>query len=179
MRAKAIVFAASLLSIVAWAATPFSSDGLTIYVPPGFEGPLTQGQAGAKAIGFAKQSINPAMKTLLQVTVLDPGPNAIPSSLTQAELADGAKTYVLDFVKGVERSRTNYSQGNVVSLNLGGIPSAKIAWKGSVNGIDANGVMYCVISKGKLYSFHTQDAGAQPTSNMREAMSAIESVAFR
>jgi hypothetical protein len=160
-------------------AAPFSSDGIILEIPAGFEGPVTQNGVGGKVFGFTKQSLAPDIRALLQVTIVDPDNSAIPTSLTEEQLSQGAERYALDFVKGIERRRTEFKKGNVVRLVLGGIPAAKVSWRGNSQGIATNGVVYCVIVKGRVVLFHTQDAGVATTSNMLEAIKAIDAVKIK
>jgi hypothetical protein len=171
----------SVLSIVLWLlviqpvlAAPFSTDGITLDIPAGFEGPVTQNNMDGRAFGYSKQSLAPGIRTLLQITIVDPGNNANPATLTKEELSQGAEKYVLDFLQSVERSRTEFKKGNVAHLVLGGIPAAKISWQGNAQGIATNGIMYCVIVGGNVVLLHTQDAGNKATGNMREAIGAFE-----
>jgi hypothetical protein len=169
----------TLVCVAAFAAAPFSTDGISISVPNGFEGPVIQNQGQAKVVAFTKQSTTVSVNTLLQVSIFNPGPGAIPTTLSQQELSAGAQKYLLDFVKGIERRRTEYGQGEVAKLLLAGTPAAKIAWHGRIEGLSSNGVMYCVILQGKIFSFHTQDMGRESTANMREAIKSIEAITLR
>ena len=84
--------------------------------------------------------------------------------------------YLLDFLKGVERRRILFSQGKIVHISLGGIPASKISWSGIFDGLETNGVMYCVIVGSKIISLHTQDIGDEITPNMSQVIKAIESL---
>jgi hypothetical protein len=172
------------LLLCIFASTPamagrFSTDGVLLEIPAGFIGPIAQSDKGAKLFGFTKESAIPNARTLLQVTTLDPGNNAIPATLTKQELAAGAEKYVLELLQGVEQRRTEFKRGKIVHLSLAGIPAVKVAWQGKAQEIGANGVMYCVLVKGKIISFHAQDAGNKVTPNMREAIKAIEGMTIK
>ena len=88
----------------------------------------------------------------------------------------GTDKYLLDFLKGVERRRTEFKQSGIVHIPLGGISASKISWHGRLKGLEMSGVMYCVIIGSKIISFHTQDSGNEITPNMLEAIRSIESL---
>lgn len=122
-----------------------------------------------------RQSNTPGARTLLQISVYDTG-GKIPATLKKEELSQGAEKYLLDFLKGIERRRTNFVRGDALHLTLGGVPAAKVSWNGDLQGMPTNGVMYCVIVGQNVISFHTQDSGSEPTAAMRLAMKSIESM---
>lgn len=157
-------------------AAPFSSDGMTINIPAGFEGPVTQSNTGATQFVFTKQSSAPDIQTLLQITISSPRNEAELIVLGKEELANRSEKYANDLIKVFEEMRTDFVRGNAVHLQLGGQPATKIPWKGKVDDISANGVMYCVIVNGKLVSLHTQDVGNDATANMRAAIKAFETL---
>ena len=166
-----------LLSLAPYAtcfAGQFSAEGITLDVPKGFEGPLSQSMERAVVYGFTKPSSTPQFHTLLQFSAYDLG-KTIPK-LPKEEMLAGSDKYLLEFIKGVERRRTGFTQSKIVHISLGSVPASKISWNGSLEGLRANGVMYCVIVGSKVISLHTQDAGNEITPNMLEAMRCIESL---
>jgi len=152
----------------------FSAEGITLQIPEGFEGPVSQSKEKLALYGFIKPSSTPQIRTLLQLSSYDLG-KTIPK-LSKEEMWAGSDKYLLEFLKGVERRRTGFSQSKIVHISLGGIHASKISWSGSLEGLKANGVMYCVIVGSKVISLHTQDAGNEITPNMLEAIKSIESL---
>lgn len=171
----------ALLTLLPWSAeaAPFSTDGITLDIPVGFEGPVTQNGPDTRAFAFTKQSLAPSVRTLLQISIFDAPSGSIPPTLTKDELSKGSEKYVLDMLKGVERRRTEFKQSTVTHLLLGGTHASKVEWKGRLDGVATNGVMYCVIARGKVVWFHTQDSTNEVTSNMKEAIKAIEGLQIK
>ena len=91
--------------------------------------------------GFSKASASPDVRTLLMITVFDPGTNAAPKMLTTEELSRETEKNLLAFLKGVVRRRKDSTHGEIVHFTLAGLPAARIDWKGAYQGIMSNGVM--------------------------------------
>jgi hypothetical protein len=152
----------------------FSAEGITLDIPKGFEGPVSQSVERGMMYGFSKVSSTPRVRTLLQLSSYDLA-KTIPR-LSKEEFLVGSDKYLQEFLKGVERRRTGFKQSRIAHISLGGIPASKISWSGSLQGVEMKGVMYCVIVGSKAISLHTQDAGNEITPNMLEAMRSIESL---
>jgi hypothetical protein len=147
---------------------------VTIDIPAGFTAAGSQSQASMQVAGWTKGT--GTAKTRLQVSIYDFG-SALKGASSEKDLADGAQQYLLEFLKGIERRRTDYSQSPVERLKLAGLPAARSTWKGRAGDVGATGTMYCVIvNKRIVVSLHTQDAGNAPTAAMREAMKAFEAM---
>jgi hypothetical protein len=165
-------------ALVLMAASAFAASGavgpVTLAVPEGFVAAASQAQGNMQVAAWTKGS--GATKTLLQVSIYDFGSSA-EGEPSEKDLAAGAEKYLGEFLKGIERRRTSYSQSSFEHLKLAGLPAARTTWKGLAGDTPAIGVMYCVIvNKRLVVSLHTQDAGSEITAAMREAMRAIESM---
>ena len=174
---RAVLLLLCLVHACAWAGE-YSDESMTLVVPDGFEGPVQQRPGpGALVVGYSKPTANSTSGTLLQITVYEPDSQEGPVPEDQR----GAITeqYLLQFLGGVERARTSFSKSAVEKLPLGGIPAARIRWKGEARGAQMSGVMYCVIVGTRLISFHTQALADAPPENMSQAMRAIEAVKFK
>lgn len=176
MKKLLAVILLSVLPVAACFARPFTAHGVTLEIPDGFNGPMVENADGARVYGFTQHASAPGTKTVLQMSVYDFGKN-LPPDLSPKVLMDGSKRYLLQFLKGVERRRTGFSQSDLVSMSLGGIPASKIAWKGDLQGRPTNGVMYCLIAGSTVISLHTQDSGNHVTPGMQQAIHAIEALA--
>ena len=175
---RAVVFLLlCLVNAGAWAGE-YSDESMTLVVPDGFEGPVQQRPGpGALVVGYSKPTPNATSGTLLQITVYDADSQDGPVPEDQR----GALTeqYLLQFLGGVERARTSFGKSAVEKLRLGGIPAARVRWKGEARGAQMSGVMYCVIVGTRLISFHTQALADAPPESVSQAMRAIESVKFK
>lgn len=174
------LYIASLLLLaaqVAIAAT-FENDVVSIEVPNGFQGPVSE-PSGAEAvvIGFKKSHPNGSTNTLLQITVYNFGAHM--PAIPKARLGEAADNYLAQFLKGVERRRTSFSATASTRISLGGLPAARVSWSGITEGRAMRGVMYCSIVGSKVISFHTQDFKDAPPANLQQAVTAIESVRFK
>jgi hypothetical protein len=166
-----------LISAGTWAGE-YSDETMTLAVPGGFEGPVTQRPGpGALSVGYSKPTPDSTSGTLLQITVYEPDAQAGP--VPEDQRAALTESYLLQFLGGVERARTSFSKSAVEKLRLGGIPAARVRWNGTAQGSQMSGVMYCVIVGTRLVSFHTQSLSDAPPANMSEAMRAIETVKFK
>jgi hypothetical protein len=172
---KKIVLLAFLIVPLTAFAADFIVKPVTITVPAGFEGPVRQEQQGAVVVGFTKNG--PTSKTLLQITIYDFGSRLKTNS--ESERAAAASKYLLDFVGGVERRRTDFNRTEPTPLKISGLPAAKLRWTGKLQGVETVGVMYSFLVGSNVISFHTQDVGAAPTPAMIEATSAFESARVR
>ncbi len=168
---KAIALLASLAVAATAAAGDFTVPPVTISIPSGFEGPIRQEQSGATMVAFTKTNGSTA-KTLLQISLYDFAEQL--KKMNDAERAIAAKKYLIDFVGGIERRRTNFKRTEPSPIQIGGLPAAKLQWTGLVQKLETVGVMYCFVVGTTIISFHTQDAGSTPTAAMGEAMQAFE-----
>lgn len=144
-------------------------------VPEGFVAAPMQRAEKMTVWAWTKSEPGGRVKALLQLNLYDFGPKL--ANTPREELASGAEQYLRQFLSGVEGRRTNYSLSPVKRVELAGAPAATAMWTGTAGPAELVGVMYCVIVQNRyVVSFHTQDLGAKPTSAMRDAMAAIESV---
>jgi hypothetical protein len=167
----------SLVPITTGLSENFSAEGISLEIPRGFDGPLSQDLNGAAVYAFTKSSTAPEVRTMFQISIYDTG-KALPK-LSNEKMWAGTDKSVLAMLKGVERRRTNFNQGKITHMHLGGIPASKISWSGDYEGVPANGVMYCVMVGSKLVSLHTQETSGKSTPNMSEAIRAIESLSIK
>lgn len=175
MRFLRLLMSVSLLALPALAATnEFSVGSLRIRVPAGFEGPTQQTNGPVRLIAFDKPNPGAGGKTLLQMTLLESGPQPqeAPATLRPREL----EAYLQTFLSGVSRRRTNFVASPMSSLKIAGNPAVKVQWTGTAAGQDTVGVMYCFALGTQVVSLHTQDFGLEPTPAMKEAIEAFESM---
>lgn len=169
------IFVATLIATATYAfGSEFVLDPLTISIPAGFEGPVSQSQGKVSVTGFRKPRPGTDVATLLQISMYDFGPQL--ANIPKNELGNAAEKYLRELVAGVERRRTDFVLSPPARLQLAGIPVAKAKWTGKLNGLNTNGVMYCFLVGTRIISLHTQDTGSTPTNAMKEAMKAIESL---
>ena len=176
-RWSAVFIAAALVFSCSQADAESASVGpIQLVIPEGFAY-ATSARQGSMTVSAWTDSAG-AAKTLLQVSVVDIGSSA--ESIGPAELADGSASYLLQFLQGVQRRRTDYTLSPIRHLTIAGTPAAMATWTGALDGLPMVGVMYCVIVHGRyVVSFHTQDLGYAPTPSMRQAMKAIETAQAR
>src|ERR1700689_4715319 len=175
-------FAALLLicfSVALPAGAAFSADvgPLSMSVPEGFDGPIRSDGNGGVMTGWVKRRPGMDGGTLLQVSVVDVGASL--DGITAAQRFEGARHYLLEFVRGIGQKRGNFELGDVEQVSLAGLPAARVRWTGTVGDNAAIGVMYCVLVGHSVVNLHTQDLGYTITPAMYSAMSAIEGVRVR
>lgn len=172
----AIAAVVSAVCISAYAAT-YESEVLSIDIPVGFQGPIRQALgADAVVVGYTKPHSGDR-GTLLQISAYAFG-SRLPK-LTDEQLGTAADKYLLEFIAGVERRRSAFQASAPIRVMLGGIPAARLTWKGVAHGHPMFGTMYCVVVGTRVISFHTQDFEGAPIANTAEAIRAFEAVRFK
>ncbi len=153
------------------------ADFVKISVPPGFEGPTAApiGPTGYTK-GYVRKIPGASSGTLLQITTYDFGSSL--SNLPKEVLGDASEKYLMQFLAGIERQRTDFRAATPTRLKLGGIDASRVEWSGVANGRLLSGVMYCVIVGTVVVSFHTQGFRDAPATDRTDALEAIESVSF-
>jgi hypothetical protein len=151
---------------------------LVISVPPGFEGPAKQDANGGVTFAWIERQPPPGGGTLLQVSAIDVGSTL--DGITQAQRLEGATRYLLQFVRGIGQSLSNFQFGEFEHVSLAETPAARVRWTAtSASGQAAIGVIYCVLVGHSVVSLQTRDAGTEITPAMYAAISAIEHVRIR
>lgn len=134
----------------------FSFPDALIKIPQGFEGPQRQSMGnGASSIAFTKKHSDGQNATLLQISIWAPGQKF--PEMSDEELKQGSTQYLMQFLAGLSRQRTNFKKSEVEYITISGIPAAKIKWDGNVGDKSVHGVMYCYVFNSKIVSLHTQD----------------------
>ena len=155
-----------------------STKTLSLVPPAGFSGPLSASPGdGAETYAYSRDRPEGQPRTLLQITKFDSGDRL--KNLSESERHALTRRYLSEFLKGIERRRTNYKQSEPTDLVLGGEPAARAEWSGSIGGIEAHGVMYAVIVGPVVYQLHTQDSVSAPEVDMQNAVRSIESLEFK
>lgn len=115
-----------------------------------------------------------ALKTLLQINIVDFGPVSVKPPV-QPDATVAADRYLRQFLSGVEHRRSDFRVSPIAHLQLAGLPASRATWNGSLAGRATVGVMYSVIVRNRYaVILHTQDLGSTPSNGMFEAMQSIE-----
>lgn len=157
-------------------AEEYKDQLITLDVPEGFEGPIRDSSAAPQAVvvAYSKPYQNGDGGTLFQITEYDMGEGL--RDMPESARGETAEFYLLEFLGGVERRRTNFVATKPERIELAGIPGARVSWTGEAAGQQMSGVMYCVVIGTVVVSFHTQDLGGAPRENRVAAMMAFEGV---
>jgi hypothetical protein len=156
-------------------AEEYTDQLITIDIPEGFEGPIQESPGpNAKVVGYTKPYQDRDGGTLLQITEYDMGESL--RGMPEDARGETADYYLLQFLSGVERRRTNFVAAQPERIMLGGIPGARAKWTGDFAGQQTSGVMYCVVIGTVVVSFHTQDLDGAPQENRAAATKAFEGV---
>ena len=163
------------LFIFSFGSHAFEFGGGKIEIPFAFEGPVTANPTpGVEVFGFTKNHFVGGKSALLQISKFSP-PGGVPE-LDEEERARFSKQYLLQFLGGIERQRSNFEKTQVEMITISGVPTAKINWKGVANGESLHGVMYCLIHSGSIMSFHTKDFTSYDSEFIDLAVTSIESL---
>jgi hypothetical protein len=169
---------AALLLLILGSVAPargetFRFEGGSVEIPSGFTGPVEQRRGSELVLyGFAKRHPGRDTATLMQITVYHP-PGGLPPIAKDQE-PSAAEKYLLGFLAGVERRRTDFSPGAVESIIVNRKAVAKVSWRGRAEGAPMKGVMYCYIHGPRVISFHTQDFDFAPPDDMAAVVRSFE-----
>jgi hypothetical protein len=176
-RGRALLATVLLMLCAVAHAAPYEDELLRLEVPAGFVGPVRQRQgAEGMAVAYSKPHTGDR-GTLLMIAIYDVG-SKLPK-LSKADLGAAAERYLLQFLSGVERRRTLFEASKPSRLELGGLPAARVTWRGIAQGFSMFGTMYCVIVGTRVVTFHTQDFEGAPPENTSEVIRSFESVQFK
>ena len=171
-------FLLMLLMSLTLQAGEFTFADAKIQIPAGFEGPMTQDMGnGMSNIGFRKPHKENQHATLLQISVWSPGQRF--PSLTNEELKQGASKYLLQFLSGVARKRSDFKKSDIEFVEISGVPAAKVKWTGNFDNISMHGVMYCYVYNSKIISLHTQDMVDFEGVFINKAVASFESITLK
>jgi len=169
------VFLISCLLVVSFASKAFDFGGGKIDIPFPFLGPtIAKPNPDVEVYGFTKSHFIDGKSALLQISKFSP-PGGIPE-LGEEERIKSSKQYLLQFLSGVERQRSDFAKGSIEIIHISDLPVAKIKWRGKAHGESLNGVMYCLIHAGSIVSFHTQDFTSYNDEFIELAVNSIENL---
>jgi hypothetical protein len=162
---------------MAYAAT-FENDDFSIEVPAGFTGPnqahrIEDGHE-IRLFAFTRPHVQDATNTLLMVSTFS-FDMSLPRASAQ-ELQEAGDKYLVDFLKGIERQRTSYSEQPIRHVKLNGVPFSVRSWQGVLLGRLLTGVMYCGITETKALCVQTQDFKEFAATSLEQALAAIETL---
>jgi hypothetical protein len=147
-------------------------------VPPGFEGPSRDEANGGLTLAWIERQPAPGGATLLQVSAIDVGSSL--DGISQAQRLEGATHYLLQFVRGVGQTLSNFQFGEFEHVTLAQLPAARVRWTAlTASGQPAIGLIYCVLVGHSVVSLQTRDTGTDITPAMYAAIGAIEGARVR
>lgn len=177
-RSVALLTAVLALTFSSAASAELYTDSLvSIDVPSGFQGPVSESfDSNNQTVAFSRLYTDREGGTLLQITRSDLGPKLL--TIPRGQLSGVAAVYLSQFLAGVERRRTNFTVSEPMTLEIDGVPAVRAEWRGEMEGVEASGVMYCVIVQTTVVILHTQDVIGAPRENRASAIAAIETLRF-
>lgn len=151
----------------------FEVGGLFVDVPARFEGPSSaEPNPNSKTYAFVVPSVTLSPSTVLQITTVDLGVDL--SRQKGSQLTEISNQYLMQMLAGIERRRTEYRRSDPISIRLGGIPGVEATWSGKLNGLETNGVIFCVATGAEIIFLHVFGDGAAPNLDMAIAIKAVE-----
>ena len=178
---RRLVGSLSLVVALLFSCEPsFCADAgpIVISVPPGFEGPAQEEANGGVNVAWIERQPVFGGGTLLQVSAIDVGSSL--DGITQAQRLEGTTHYLLEFLRSVGQSLSNFQFGEFENVSLAGLPAARVRWTATTSsGHAAIGVIYCVLVGHSVVNLQTRDTGTAITPAMYAAISAIEGVRVR
>ena len=179
MRNTGVAVSLLWISMLLGAARCVAADlgPLVLKVPEGFDAPASSEHDGGITTVWTERRPGTVDTTLLQVSVLDGG--AAFDAAGAEDRFEGARHYLLEFVRAVGRTEDHFQLETVERVSLAGAPAARARWTALVAAKPVVGVMYCVLIGHSIVSLRTEDAGSSITPAMYGAIAAIESVTRR
>lgn len=153
-------------------AAGFQWHGLTIAIPPGFDGPIeSRPGAYAESVGFAVPGTVGVPTNTLQMARLQlPG---TPPAMSDDERFQFLSMQLTKMMKALERRRTSYSQTAFEKVKLGSLFAVRSAWTGKDQDIQMNGVFYCLLIDSGVIFLQTSGPGDKPDGQQALAISAL------
>ena len=149
-------------------ARDYRFDELTLNLPEGIQGPISMAPApGVETIVFPGQGWPETPANVLQLTRRELG-------VKPTDAAGAASRHLLDLLGAVERHRSAYSQTPVEAVRLGSVAGVRAKWKGTLQGIVMNGVMYCALIGTRVLYFHAFGPGETPDEELKQLIGAVE-----
>ena len=157
------------------AANEFQFAPIRLVVPEALYGPVRANpDPHSETVVFSRSSESDATATVLQLTRFD-FEKPVPSN-SERESFENASKYLLDMLRGIERQRTSYTQTPPEMVSLGGKVGARSAWKGNLNEVPVNGVMYAIVIGRRVIFLHAFGTGDTPDAQLLLAIQAIEAL---
>jgi len=156
-------------------AESFQFHGLTIAIPPGFDGPIeSRPNAYAESVGFAVPGTAGVPTNTLQMTRLQlPG---TPPAMSDDERFQFLSMQLTKMMKALENRRTAYSQTAFEKVKLGKLLAVRSGWTGMAQGIQMNGVFYCVLIDSGVIFLQASGPGDKPDAHQALAISALNAL---
>lgn len=156
-------------------AAEFRFDPIRLVVPDDFSGPIRAApDSHSETVAFSRSSEPGTSATVLQLTRFD-FEQPLPSN-SEVESFETASKYLLDMLRGIERTRTSYTQALPEKVLLDGKVGARSAWKGELRGVPVNGVMYAIVIGNRVIFLHAFGTGDTPDAQLLFAIQAIEAL---
>ncbi|MGD2166482.1 MAG: hypothetical protein PVF63_00145 [Gammaproteobacteria bacterium] len=157
---------------------PYEDEILRLDVPAGFDGPVAAaGGEDVEVVAFRWPRDTGNFPTLLQITKYEN--DAVLADMRDEERGAAAERYLLRFLEGVARRRSNFISSDPIRIRLAGLPAAKIFWGGSAQGRGLSGVTYCLVAGTTIISFQTQDFEPIPSELRNAIMHSIEALVLK
>ena len=167
---RSLAFLASL--VIPWlsSAADFQFGGVTLSIPGSYRGPVgASPAAGMETVAFAGRGWPDSPANVLQLTRIELPVAPGDSTATLSK-------YLLEMLGGIERHRSAYSRTAPEYVRLGSLKAVRAGWKGSLQNLPTNGVMYCAIVGTRLLYFHAFGPGDVPDDELKQAIRAIEAL---
>jgi len=169
--------ASALTLLLAFHAPPlfaatFEDAGIRIEIPEGYVGPVASDRGTSRSRGFRKPHPGSDLNTAILITVNDFGPSFAKQAATEGEAL--AREYLADFIGEIARNRTGFRAGKVQRVMISGVPAFRIGWSGAAQGIDFEGIVYCLVSGSRVIQVQVQDAAKHAKVRIPEASRAVE-----
>jgi len=162
------------VALPGWSAqSPAYSDGnFSITLPEGYVGPTEHAEGSSVSRGFRKPYTGTPLNTVILITVHDFGPSF--AKRVAAERGKLTRETLDDVVAGIEKHRTNFRQFDPLPAKIADVEGLKLVWNGNAQGVNFDGIVYCVLIGSRAYAVQIQDPAGRGAGRLAEAVRAVE-----
>jgi hypothetical protein len=150
----------------------YSDANLSITLPEGYLGPTEHTEGSSVSRGFRKPYSGTPLNTVILITVHDFGPSFAKRVAT--ERARLTRETLDDVVAGIEKHRTNFRQFDPLPAKIADVEGLKLVWNGNGQGVNFDGIVYCVLVGSRAYAVQIQDPAGRGAGRLAEAVRAVE-----
>ncbi len=149
-----------------------TDSDFAIDLPGGYLDPVAHVDGASVSRGFRKPYAGAPVSTVILVTVHNYGPTF--AKRVAAEPAAATRETLDDIVASIAKNRSRFRAAAPRSVTISGYNGLAVSWRGTAQGVDFEGVVFCVLAGPRAYAVQIQDRAGRGGERMAEAVRAVE-----